>query len=166
MAFLAGQTLTADLLNTEFDRVREVYQQADQTVNNSTTFVSSTYLTLPVEANTGYIYEAFLVYDTGSTPDFKHKVLMPSGGFVRHGVWTPTTTVSATNTTIGVDALDTDNFASGGISAGTRMTLRPSGIIAIAATAGDVTIQFAQQVANASNTSLTFGSWMRLTRLG
>ena len=165
VTFAAGEKITAAKLNRAFDITRTEWQESDQIVNNSTTFVSSTFLTLSVEANSSYKYKAFLIYDTNSTADFKHNVLLPAGAAVRHGTWTPTATVSATNTTIAVDALDATTFASGGVALGTMMTLRPSGLIAIVGTAGSVTIQFAQATANASNTTLKTGSWIELTKV-
>lgn len=164
ISFSAGQRLTAARLNAALDITRTVYQQADQTVNNSTTFVSSSYLTLPLEANSGYKYELFLIFEANSAADFKHNVLLPAGAGVRHGVWTPVIAVSSTNTTIALDALDATAFNSGALT-GTKMTAHPKGIIATGGNAGDVTIQFAQASAHASNAILALGSWMTLTRV-
>lgn len=163
--FAAGQKLTAANLNAAFDITRIVYQSADQTVNNTTTYVSSSNLVLSLAANSVYVYKSCIVFDTGATPDFKHKLLLPAGAAVRRAVFTPTTTVAATNTTIGMDTLDLVEFASGGVAAGTMMTAFPMGTIYTAGTAGSVTVQFAQQVANASNTVLKIGSWIELTKV-
>ena len=163
--FQAGQSLTAADLNAAFDIRRVAWQTGDQIVNNSTTFVSSTFLTLTVAANSSYVYEALLVWDTNSTADFKHQLLVPAGAAVRQGTWTPTNTVAATNTTIAVDALDAIGYGGGGVALGTMLTARPVGLIATVGTAGSVTVQFAQGTANASNTTLKTGSWIRLTKV-
>lgn len=166
MAFTAGQRVTADALNAEFNRDRMVTQDADQTVNNSAVLVSSNYLILSVEANSSYVFSAFLIHTGPTTADFKYNLLLPSGALVRQGTWTPVAAVSSTNTTIAIDALDASTYNSGDLGTGTMVTMRPTGLVVVSTTAGDAVVQFAQGSAVATDTVLKTGSWMNLVKRG
>lgn len=163
--FVAGQDLTALALNTAVDTSGiMVYQGADSTpVNNSVVLVASSYLTLPVVANGFYIYESQIIYDSNSTANFQHLIVLPgfstAGPLTRMniavgGTTTPTSNVDASLST-----------ASGGGGVGTQRFVTRSGLLAIGI-AGNVSTQFAQNTANASNTVLKQGSWIRLTQVG
>lgn len=163
-AILANLRDVTDRLNATVTRT--VYQVADQALVSTTVLVSSTYLTLPLDINSAYTFEALLIYDTNATADFKYSMLLPAGSFIRQGVWTAVTSATATNTTIGVDAIDATAVNGGGVAGGVMMTMRPTGIIASATTPGNATVQFAQVTSNATNaTTLKIGSWMRLTKV-
>jgi hypothetical protein len=162
--FVAGQDLTALSLNTAIDTSGiMVYQGADSTpVNNSVVLVSSSYLTLPVVANGFYIYESSILYDGNSTANFQHLIVCPN--FSTNGA------LSRLNITVGGTTLlfnaDTSlSTASAGGGVGTVKPTTRSGLLAIGI-AGNVSIQFAQNTANASNTVLKQGSWIRLTQVG
>lgn len=167
-AFTAGQRLTADLLNEEFNRVRRVYQEFDQSVLNSTTLVSSTDLVLSVEASTVYTLESYIITDANTTADVKYNILVPSGASVLgHSRWGGKS--GDTSVTSSVDRQAGDGFPTldlSGVGAGTLLTSRPHANIAVSTTAGNVTFQFAQQVANNTNaTILKAGSWMELVKI-
>jgi hypothetical protein len=164
--FTVGQRLYAATLNAAFDITRVAYQVTDQTVNNTTTFLSSTYLTFSVAAGLTYVAEAQIIYDTNATADFKYNWLGPAGVFIRGSAWASAVTAAAVDATIYHDAVDlTGPWPAGGIASGTMMTVRPWAAIGVGATAGSLTFQFAQNTANASNTLLKACSWIRLTRV-
>lgn len=161
--FVAGQDLTASYVNQTIDNAGVMaYQGADSSpVNNSTTLVASTYLTIPVVANGFYIYEDNILYDTNSTADFQCLIVCPN--FSANG---PISRVFLnTSSTITVNADTSLSTAAGGSAVGTVWPIRRSGLLSIGV-AGTVSIQFAQNTANASNTLLKIGSWIRLTRVG
>lgn len=140
-------------------------QGTDQTRNNSTTFLSSTDLILPVGQNINYILESQLIVDSGTTPDVKWNFSIPSGASLRLSGWNAGTGDTATQTGIIHDANDSTTFASEGGGSGVMITCRPGGRLAVGNTAGSLTVQFAQNTANASNTILKAGSWIRLSRV-
>ena len=164
----AGQRIRASDFNAAIDAaVQTAYQSADQTRNNNTTYLSSPDLVLPMLANGVYAFDASILYDTNSTADFKHKALLPSGAVVdRVATWTNTTSGTAVDSVVAHDALTSWDYASGGVAGGTIMCARPCGLITVGATPGTLTIQFAQNTANASNTILKRGSWVSLRRVG
>lgn len=159
----AGADLTATLFNSTVDNAGVMaYQGADSPpVNNSATLVASTYLTIPVVANGFYVYEDTILYDTNSTADFQYLIVCPN--FSANG---PLSRVFLnTSSTITVNADTSLSTAAGGSAVGTVIPIQRSGLLSIGV-AGNVSIQFAQNTANASNTLLKIGSWIRLTRVG
>lgn len=163
--FTAGSRLTAATLNAALDVNRTVIQTADQFKTADTVLVNSTTLTLPVVTNAWYDFSATLFYTASTVGDFKLNVAMPSGAAIVIGTWCATASVTATNTTIAVDALTVPSYNAGGLGTGTIMTLRPTGAILTGATAGSITIQFAQAASDAATTTLKAGSTMRLIKV-
>ncbi|MGH3978080.1 MAG: hypothetical protein ACRDRZ_03600 [Pseudonocardiaceae bacterium] len=164
--FTAGQKLTAAELNAAFDIDRTVYQAADQTVTNSVTLVSSTSLTMPVEANATYAYDALVIYTAPTAQDFRYKWLLPTGSGIRNSPWNNTLTDTTLNAPVAHDAFDVFESAAGGIGAGAMVTYRPGGVMIVGATSGSMTFQFAQWTAGAATSAvLKLGSWVRLARV-
>jgi hypothetical protein len=166
-SFVSGQYLTAAALNAQINKIRTRRQQVAQTVNNTTTLTSSTYLTLPVEANKFYVFEATIIYTAATAADFRFALSLPTGSSMRLGTWTSGVTAGSGDfgAAIAHDAITTA-FPMGGIgTAFNPMTARPTGVITIGANAGSCTVQFAQETANASDTTLNSQSWIRLTEV-
>jgi hypothetical protein len=123
-------------------------------------------LTITVAANTTYLVEGFILYTSASVgPDLKFNLNAPSGAT---GYWTllgPSSTSTADP-----DALRTIASPPGattrsyGVSTASNVfgaVLR--GSVITSATAGAVTVQWAQFTADATNaTILKAGSWLRL----
>lgn len=165
--FTAGQKLTADLLNAEFNKKRKVYQTSDVSVLNSAVFVSSTDMVLSVEASGIYTCSLYLITDANTTADFKYKLLLPTGAVVvKHSRWGGSSADTTENAAVHRQSADQDNYDLSGIGAGTRVTSKPECVIVISSTAGNCTLQYAQNTANNTNASILFaGSWMELDKL-
>lgn len=163
--FVAGQDLTADVLNAAIDVTRTAYQSVDQTVNNTTTYVSSTGLTLSIGASEVHVYESLIMFDTNTSADFKQRLLLPASATVRIARWSSSTVGTAIDTAIEHDAITVTEIQSGGVASGTIMSTRATGLITNSTAAGSVTLQFAQNAATVVNTVLKIGSWIRLTRV-
>src|SRR5438445_343567 len=148
----AGNQLTATDLNAAIDRVRCKRQTASQTVNNSITLVNSNDLIFAVKANTKYMMDSLIIYDSNITADFKIKFSVPSGTSVRVSPWCNNTGTDTITGALSHDAIDADNFAAGGVGAGTMITMRPSARITVGSTAGNMVVQFAQNTANITAT--------------
>jgi hypothetical protein len=145
-----------------------VSKGADQTVNNSTVLVNDSALALSVVANAKYILEAYVKYDSGTTPDIKFAWTGPAGATLD---WIPNTppagatgvnsALSVGNTAIGDGAA----VAAGGVGAGTAVVAHMTGTLTVAGTAGSLQLRWAQNTGDASDTKVLAGSWLRLTRV-
>jgi hypothetical protein len=170
MTFTAGQKIGADDLN---DLLTAVVMSADQTVNNSTTLVSATGMAFSLAASATYAIDGWLRYTSNPTADIKFGWSLPSGGA---GFWTlfgamTTTAPVASNERVNHTDFSTVALTSALAAAGDDFS---TGVIDIAAratgfitttNAGTLQLQFAQNTADASNTILGDGSWLRVSRI-
>ena len=129
------------------------YKSTNQIVNNSTVLVDISDLDVSVEPNGRYIVQAFIRHLTGATPDIKFGWTVPSGGV---DWWTSDMmSVAAANDSF-APLIETDTHAING--AGAIRFIEIHAILKIDATGGTAHLQFAQNVANASDTIVTAGS--------
>lgn len=141
-----------DMLVSVYPTVR--VKDADETVNNSNTLQDDDDLTFPIGANEMWAVDVVLRYSTGDTPRAKYAFSVPSG---------------ATGTHAGISqSTDMDTKSSPTIA----VALRAGGVLAIikaiiinGSTAGDVTLQWAQAVADESDTKVLKGSYLIGRRL-
>ena len=146
---------------------RVIRKTANQTVNNSAALVNDTHLLASTLANTDYAFEVNLFYTSGVTPDLKVALTWPTGatcswmavGFLSTGI---NYEIDLTTSTY-QGASGTAQAYSG--SASPTVTMQIKGILRVAATAGNLQFQFAQNTANASNTTVKQDSWMRIERV-
>jgi hypothetical protein len=165
--FTAGSKDSAAVLNAAFNVDRYAFCPTDQSVLNSAVLVNSTYLTLSVAANSTYLFDTLLMFDANTTADFQWNWSLPASSFMRQAFWTSSTAAATADATIFHQAADSVGPAtSGGVAAGTYMTLIPCGIIITAGSGGTAVLQFAQAVANNTNaTVLKGGSWIHLRKV-
>lgn len=160
----AGSDATAAQIDAAFDVTRVLYQVSDQQVNNSTALISSSNLVFPVAASASYLFEGHIFCDTNTTADFKNSISIPSGtGLI--SPWGSDTSAASVSASIEHDGFTALTWATGGVGSGTIMSSKPTGILTIGTSAGNVVFQFAQQTANVSNTILKAGSFIRLTKV-
>ena len=126
---------------------------ADETVNNSTVLQNDDELTLAVEANTLYLLNIILVTNSGATPDFKFKITLPAGATMYGRVEDPSPGVGFSPQQF-TEATASVAFAGTGSA---YVTFIKAGVI-IAGTAGNVTLQWAQNTAEVSDTKVLTGS--------
>lgn len=165
---LAGQALTATFFNNSIDNARSVtYQKTDLTQNNTTTYVDSTNLVLPVLANAAYTFESCMFYDTSAAAAVRIRITLPAGAAALIAPWSSNTSASANaiNQQGAAPASNVIEWQAGGVASGTVMSIRPVGWINIAGAAGNLVIGFAQLTATAVNTLLKTGSWFAVTRV-
>lgn len=155
--FLAGQRLTAGML-TEM-QWREVEQGEDQIVNNTTTLVD-TNLVVPVVAGARYRFRLFVGYNSGETPDISFAWSVPSGGAVT--AWTWGLGVSGTGAISDYTSVQMRRPATttvrnvGGSGTANAHSYHEEGILS-GGVGGNITFQFAQFVADPSDTEI-FGA--------
>jgi hypothetical protein len=138
----------------------------DNTVNNNATLANDAQLTLPVEANTTYTLEMYVDYSSATAADAKIGLVVPASATWSVAPNGMLTTVAATSGSVETaPSVTAGNLQFGGNGAGVHLTANPVGWLKTAGTAGNVVVQFAQATANASNTLLYTGTWIRLTRV-
>lgn len=131
-------------------------------VNNSTTLVNSQ-LTLPVSANRVYALTGLIVYTASTAADAKVALSLPSGASSRLA-GTRLASVAA-GTQGDLDAVAVANgleYWMGGAGTSNTMAASLVGRVSTSDTAGTLTVQFAQVTADATDTTLLSGSWLKL----
>ena len=177
-AFAAGGFVTAPNLRDRcFPQVSMV--TADQTVNNTTTIQPVAGLTGALEGKTYYAFDGVIFFSTNTTADVKFTVQAPfADTFNQVGVWSmfgvDHNEVTAPGDLNGV--FRTEFNGSGDItlaetlggsgSAGAQNVCLPRGWCFTRGQPGTVQWWFAQVTANASNTTIRAGSWVRFTKMG
>lgn len=166
-AFVAGQKVRASQLNatqSTFGRAT-----ADTTVNNTTTYADVVGVSVAVEANAVYALTGFIEYASNTTPDIKFAFVGPTGAGGHWGIngLVQTATISTGDfEAFALDALGIGNqLGLGGVGNTTNVHGQLSGIILMGVTAGTLKLQFTQVTANASNTIVRTGSWIRIERI-
>lgn len=167
MAFLAGERITAARLNAELGQ--RAVKLADKTVNNSSTYSNDVELSIPVDSNSTYLLESFVIYSATTTADFKVNFSGPTGFACQ---MTPDSLPIGTSGSTDVIDRGVATAASGGVGMGGRGTgvnnrsvARVGGYLTTSTTAGTVAMQVAQLVAEATEAKLWTGSWMKLTKV-
>lgn len=122
----------------------------DDSITSDNTLSDDDELFIPVEVNGIYIVRFGLLIDSNTTADFQYKLTVPAnatGGF-RSGI---------TNVSFGsaiTDAGDTDGVFGG------------DGILVVGDTAGNLTLQWAQETSDTGATVLKKGSYLSAQRVG
>lgn len=154
----AGMRITAGRLNARNTFVVE--QGSDQTVTSSTTLVD-TNLILPGVVNATYEYRLQISYSATVTPDLRFAWSVPSGAGVRRfTISREAAAVAGLNTGAAVimrsPGTGTEIIAGGGSADGSApgdfFFALDEGQITMGGTAGNCTVQFAQQTSNANQT--------------
>lgn len=145
-----------------------VTKTADTTRNNTAAATADPDLTIPVDKNAVYLIEGCIFYSTTATADLRLGLTCPSLATLLWSPDAPSTSVSnATSTAPHRGTLTTSggNASIGGTAAGTQLMAKPTGKLITGSTAGSLTVQWAQLVAEASDSVVHAGSWLRLTRI-
>lgn len=133
--------------------LKRPYKSADETVNNSSTLQNDDHLTFAIAANEIWAFTFMGMFLSGTTPDIKFTFSVPSGAIFRY--WDAQNFMTVSNNG---DGLDTQSVLSGN---GTTVVMDDVlGMVTNGANAGSVTLQWAQNTANASDTKLLKGSYI------
>jgi hypothetical protein len=151
---------------TAIGGTQSVVKTADETVNNSTVLQNDDQLLLPIGASQTWAFEMFIYFTkANAAPGFKFDFAIPATTAGRH---------MGSNVDERLDdALAAAVFASTDLTSDITLdfagTTNPAliHIIGTVSTgdAGNLQFRWAQAVANASNTVVKAGSWMKATRL-
>lgn len=135
-----------------------VLKTADQTVNNSETYVNDTHLVFAVGTNEVWSFDMKLLTDSGTTPDFKATFTVPTdteleglatfndtiGNRVHQSFGLSGSTAAAT--------MDIGGIGGGGGDDEGRLVLVFNAIVISHGTAGNVQFRWAQETADSSDT--------------
>lgn len=158
--FLSGQRLTAAQLEALLPLWKT--KTATETVNNSATLQNDDTLFVSVAANTVYNFESRIIHNSGTTPDFKAGWTYPSGLtmlYNRLGVGL----AGGGNVHLLFASNETTSILDDGFAADRSFMMW--GTVTVGATAGTLQFQWAQNTANASDTSVLAGSYLKLTKV-
>lgn len=137
-----------------------VVKSADETVSSSITLQDDDELLLPLLANTDYLFESFLYVLGGRDGDFKLAFTVPAAASL---LWQA---FHINVTTVAALALQTASAASVAIDFGTNdlvQTFHIKGSVRNGANAGNLTLQWAQAVSNATGITVKAGSWLKIS---
>lgn len=160
----AGARLSAATLSTLITEVRPLRARktAIQTVNNSAVLQNDNTLFLAVEASTVYHMESRIIHNSGTTPDFKAGWTYPTGltmHYNRLGVGL----AGGGNVHLLFSSIETTSILDDGFAADRSFMMW--GEVTVSTTAGTLQFQWAQNTANASDTSVLAGSYLKLTKV-
>ena len=150
-----------------------IAKTADETVTSSATLQNDDHLVLPVVANAVYTFalDLYMIDTADFVGDFKMSFTCPAGAtFDMHGSGAHITDLSAGTSSNGewIAKLATASaganltFGCGNTSA---TGVRVYGRLVMSSTAGNLQLQWAQNAADASGTTLKAGSYMSMTRV-
>lgn len=154
----AGEIILADHHNNLVPLIAR--KTADETVNNSATMQDDNDMVLAVAANATYQIEGAWYYNTGTTPDIKMQFTFPAGltmFYVVEGVAVSTSVLGQ------FKSIQTTVSILEGVAGDRIATIE--GLVIVSSTAGNLRVQWAQNTANASDTKMLAGSYIKLMRL-
>lgn len=142
-----------DQIELNTDRVQVAQKTAIQTVNNTTSLTAITGMSFTVAANSRYSFHGRIDFITGATPDIKLGWLYPTGATM---FWSAIGYDLAGAIFDGDRFVETDVWAAAGAAANDEFIVW--GALITSSTSGTFGPTFAQNTANASNTSINAGS--------
>ena len=132
--------------------MQELLKKTIETIQSSITLQDDNELVVALNANKTYGFMLLIFYNSGTTPDFDYAFTAPTDA-----------TGFFTNSNITADAaalnadLTTENFCAGNVSNKCSVNF---GQITNLTNAGNFTVQWAQNVSTASDTSVLVGSYL------
>jgi len=134
------------------------YKDTIETVNNTAVIQNDDELFLSVSASTKYIFDLYVPYNSGTTPDLKVGWTLPASAT---NVWRVDYFDTAAAAQKGQSStVPTTGFVIGGF--GADLFAYFTGTISVSTTAGTMQVVWAQNTANASNSSILAGAYLRL----
>ena len=129
--------------------VFRVLKAADETVNNSSTFQDDNELKFHARANGVFLVDIVVLVNSGSTPNIKFQLTLPSGASVKWDMQAANTSGSVLHRYSGISG-----------ESGTDEMNVFRAHVATAGTAGAVTLQWAQSTAHASDSKVLANSFL------
>lgn len=158
---------SGDIVSTGIWGARVGFQPANQGVTSSTTLVNSS-IVIPLAANSTYEMEGYIAYDGmfGGNGGIKAGFTGPAGytqdvAFNGPGPSGMAPVEYNGNNVLAGQFQSYGTFGTGGV----KSTLNPRGWVKTAGTAGNLTFQFAQNIADGTPTTIYAGAFITVTRI-
>jgi hypothetical protein len=132
--------------------------------NTGSTYTDDPHLAISVVASAAYAVQMYGVAAIGAGL-MKLQWTHPSGSTFEAGSWGYDPGTADWQTNGGGFGSSSPSVIVTGLAAVANTPLRADGLLIVGSTAGIVTLQWAQNAANAANTTLRKGSWLRLNRI-
>jgi hypothetical protein len=166
--FVTDDVPTADQVNDWFVNTRWKRKTANLDRSSTTTFTDDTDLIVAVDANEVYEVRCSLLVHSSSAAagDFKMKFTAPAGAVMLATATGYDTTATTTNNLV-TTGLTLNTTASFGVvqTAEPWNPVQISGVLTTSGTAGNFTLQWAQNVSSATVTRLQAQSFLSLNRV-
>ncbi|MET7437934.1 hypothetical protein ACFYQQ_01275 [Streptomyces sp. NPDC005496] len=163
---LAGQRLVASLLRSMLTQT--VRKTADESRSATTTYADDTHLVFAAEANAVYTMIGWVKYFADPTPDIKMKVTVPSDALGEWAWFMPGQGTAAANVlgySIRTDTTDINAGRTGYGTSDSQHYTPLGGLIRMGPTAGNISLQWAQNTSSATATILYTDSWLQFQRI-
>lgn len=134
--------------------IKRVYKSAEETVNNSDVLQDDNHLLFAVGANEAWAFNMVLYMNSGTTPDIKLQINVPSGAT---GFYDSPTGVPSAMTAFGSPQTQS--------TSGSDQQMFFTGTVINGATPGNLQLQWAQNLATLSDTKILKGSCIIAYRL-
>ncbi|MFI8360704.1 hypothetical protein ACIGD1_11150 [Streptomyces sp. NPDC085612] len=159
--YYAGQILTADLLAAS--QPNTVFKASDETVTSSTTLQDDNHLILPLAANAVYTVQGCLFYDGQyNAGNIKLTWSLPASATI---FWSANGPATGGAAAFGSQAVTSGNITIGTYgTGGSKTTALVMATVTTFATAGNMTLRWAQDASHATPTTIYAGSWLRSIR--
>lgn len=150
---LSGEVPTATKWDALISECRPiaVRKSADETVNNSAVLQNDDQLVVALAASTTYEIDMVLLYNSNATADFQFGFVLPSGATMLYGL-----TYWNTSLVAQVDQFSGSSIIAAGGTAGGTAAVAKGNIVT--SSAGNLTVRWAQNTANVSDTKVLIGS--------
>lgn len=137
---------------------RLVRKTGDDTISSDDSLNNDDELLLPLLANEVVKFEAFIIYNSGTTPDIKFAFTVPAAATIVWAVTNARYSPTAADEPVTVAASGTSLGFSGNAA---DVAVLITGTVVNGANAGNLQLQWAQQTSDASNTTVKTNSWLR-----
>ena len=161
---LKGAGPDADPTEIDVPATRIVVRKtADETVNNSSTLQNDDHLILPLGANEVWIFQFFLFSNSSTTADIKIAFTAPTGAVFQYLISSADIGVDSSTTTATFARMSTGAINIYGESLDKLDILR--GLVINGANAGNLQLQWAQSLAEVSDTIVRANSCLIATKI-
>lgn len=138
-------------------------------VNNSTVLVPDAVLVVALPVAGRFQFELVLFYDSSTAADFKVAFTIPAGAVTRWGGVGPSTTVSGGvgpgQFSVAIGSGTTVTYGGSGVGTANTVAMIVKGNVLMGGTAGNLQVQYAQQVADPTDTVVRAHSRLHVWRV-
>lgn len=162
----AGLRLRASVLRSMLPQT--VRKTADESRSATTTYADDTHLVFAAEANAVYTMIGWVKYFADPTPDIKMKIVVPSDALGEWAWLMPGSATAASGTAGYSIRTDTTDINAGRTGYGTTDSQHYTplgGMIRMGPTAGNISLQWAQNTSSATASTVYTDSWLQFQRI-